>query len=255
MIPGDIDLTQNLDFRNVKKKEMPQLPVSWEGNKLNTLNVDNSYISSLTTSTTINNNITYTIYPDDDEPITFSDLTIVNTDEELSWRYYSNENYLTTTSSSYTITSWNAYYEDYIYYDFDTNKTTISLECKPKKKYDVFGNLIKDSEPIPEIPWKEKRKYNYDGPIPWKRKSRQWIRYDSEPAIPWDTDDDWGWNNYDKPNLSRPYDRAKHLISWLFGKSRTFIERYFDTEDEKVDLSYLTNMSWIRVHDAVINSI
>ena len=39
MIPGDIDLTQNLDFRNVKKRETPQLPAFFNGrNKINISN-------------------------------------------------------------------------------------------------------------------------------------------------------------------------------------------------------------------------
>lgn len=248
MIPGDIDLTENLDFRKVKKKEIPQLPASWNGkDKLNTLNIDNSYITSLSTSS----NYTFTYR--------YNEYTEYN-----YWTIEDVDNYLNVTIDTndiITTSTWT--YDSYQYFDtYTTELTTTSssnklrLESKSNKsKKDIFGNIIKEPEPIPEIPWKEKRKYNYDVPIPWKRRSKQWIKYDSEPAIPWDTDDDWGWNNYDKPNLSRPYDRAKHLISWLFGKSRTFIERYFDTEDEKVDLSYLTNMSWIRVHDAVIDSI
>ena len=38
MIPGNIDLTENLDFRKVVKKEIPQLPDSWKGNGIDKLN-------------------------------------------------------------------------------------------------------------------------------------------------------------------------------------------------------------------------
>ena len=40
MIPGDIDLTQKLDFRNVKKKELPQLPASWKSK--DKINIDSA---------------------------------------------------------------------------------------------------------------------------------------------------------------------------------------------------------------------
>ena len=40
MIPGDIDLTEKLDFRRVVKREIPQLPAKW--NNENTLNVKNN---------------------------------------------------------------------------------------------------------------------------------------------------------------------------------------------------------------------
>ena len=31
MLPGDIDLTENIDFRKTRRKEISQLPNSWRG--------------------------------------------------------------------------------------------------------------------------------------------------------------------------------------------------------------------------------
>ena len=47
MVPGDIVLTENLDFRNVKRREVPQLPASWKGkDRLNISNNNLNIISS-----------------------------------------------------------------------------------------------------------------------------------------------------------------------------------------------------------------
>ena len=255
MIPGDIDLTQNLDFRNVRKRDIPQLPASWKGkNRLNISNDNlNTYISSggYTITWRYHNNYYEDYFERDSNStttMTIRGIREVNNDYQLSWTTTYDDNL------DYTIYYWN---------DLDTNCITsfssndISSDKYVKPEYDIFGNRIKHPEPIPKIPWGT---YKRDctpiiHPIAWRRSVMKWIKYDEDyiPDIPWDTED-YGWHHLSE-NLSTPIKRAKNLISWLSKKSSSFIERYFDKDDEKVDMSYLTNMSWIRVKDAVIDSI
>ena len=148
MIPGDIDLTENLDFRNVKKRETPQLPASWKSkDKLNISSGDlSTYISSNSTYNIITpNTFSWTYYTESD-----SNITTIRADYQLSWTTTSYDNYL--------LNTWNDYNEYEInslsYYNYDDK---ISLEFEDNKsEYDVFGNKIIQPKPIPKIPWNTK---------------------------------------------------------------------------------------------------
>ena len=90
MVPGDIDLTENLDFRNVKRREIPQLPASWKGkNRLNISNDNlNTYISSSNTITWTYNTY-YEDYLESDSNLTTT-MTVrgireVSNNYQLSW--------------------------------------------------------------------------------------------------------------------------------------------------------------------------
>lgn len=263
MIPGDIDLTENLDFRNIKKRELPQLPASWKGKDRINISTGNlsTYIS--TNDITYNIQTPYTFswtYTDDDRittTIRTRGIREVHNDSQLSWSITSyDDDYLDS-----TIYTWNRYDEiNYTsllssnIYEYD-NKISVKLIDSDKSKYDVFGNKIKQPEQIPKIPWSKKLYTSSIPSIPWSK--RKWTFYNEDyiPNIPWDVEDDWMvYRNKRNNNLSSPIDRAKKLISWLSKKSSSFIDRYFE-KDEDVNTSYLTNMSWIHVHDAVIDLI
>lgn len=245
MIPGNIDLTENLDFRKVIKKEIPKLPVQWdEKNHLNsydgTISITSNYNSNYSTSSV--NYVTN---------VTWYDMTtIVNnellpSDTTIGWTTYTNN--ITTTTINTSLS-----YID----DICTCWNVIDNNCiiTPKKEYDVFGNLKQNTvEVIPKIPWDwdtKPCKYPIKD-ICWRSHYGRISENDYEPDIPWDY--------YIRPlkpiNMDDIIDRAKNLICWLHDKSSSFILRYMESEDENVDLSYLTNMSWIRIHDAVIDSI
>jgi hypothetical protein len=136
---------------------------------------------------------------------------------------------------------------------YSSYNKTVKLKYSKKDEYDVFGNKIKQPEQIPSIPWSKKSHTPSILSIPWNKRKWTLRNEDYIPDIPWDVEDDWIIYNR-KDDLSSPVKRAKKLISWLSKKSSSFIERYFE-KDEDVDTSYLTNMTWIRVHDAVIDSI
>lgn len=225
MIPGDIDLTEKLDFRKVVKHEISKLP--WKNKKplftkysnfINDINDINSTYSYNTYYNTCNysNNITYT--------------TTNNTNF-----YYSNSNIIT-------------YMQD--------NNTNIIM-YNTSKCYD------NDS-----IPWKC-NKHNYiESAIPWENNVEKQIRKISwynatkylkyinimigddnnltkKVKIPWDME-----SKNENFNLSSIKYRAKNLIDWLHNKTPSFIERYLNNES---NLSYLTNMQWIQIHDAIID--
>lgn len=261
-LPGDIDLTENLDFRKVVKRKLPQLPDSWKGDKnklivsdnINitwTINTTSSYISTLNSNTYDLTSITST-------SDSFN-ITDWNNDSigELENIHIESDR----TSFTYRINSTNTYTTNMYYYDTNGNSWSsqsskiASIEFKEKKdKYDVFGNKIVPPKEIPRIPWegKENKWRHTNKRIAWKNNmyhDRFSLRNDYNDCIPWKIE-----------RISKRYDlydtieRARYLICWLFDKSRNNIRKYFETEDD-VDLSYLTNMGWIRVHDAVIDSI
>lgn len=254
MIPGDIDLTEKLDFRKTVRKELPQLPDTWKGNKSNNISVDSSMITELNSSSdysfsiSSNSTITHTYRVNYADWFTSTSWTTINNDEDLH------------ITNNDIIIEWNN--ENTLNFSLllDSESITYSREDKfyePKEEVDIFGNKIVH-EYIPKIPWKEESVERIPS-IPWDSKPHGYISY-KDKLISYE--DNWrlprNWTFEDDEiediefDQSNPYKKAKHLISWLFGKSLSFIDNYLDN-DKEADLSYLTNMSWIRVRDAVID--
>lgn len=237
MIPGDIDLTEKLDFRKAVKKELPQLPSTWNKSNINTINYNTTDIGTFTISTTLNNT-------------TYRSNITVHRPNRFEWfdGYYGTEidNIIYWTSDNYYTISCNGN-------DYDYTSTSSSyvrqLPTIEESEYDVFGNKKKVyTEDIPKIPWGKNLKIKYDS-IPWfNNHLYTWTRKKYDYKIPWDID----YYDEDTYDLTDTTDRAMCLISWLSDKSRRFIQKYFETDDN-IDLSYLTNMNWIRVKDAVID--
>ena len=250
MIPGNIDLTEKLDFRNVVKKELPQLPALWHENKINTEDINPGQIATYTTFHI--NPMEYTITSDE-----ISDLYNYDTITQysiISYDYRFNNDYvINTTEWRPRFSSTSTYISYSNNYNLDTTSSTnnnlIKIQIPYNEEKDVFGNVINNyAKDIPKIPWNSKES-DYYSRITWEYcKSKRFdpSSYDHYDDIPWDEDD-----AEDKPRLYSEIDKAKHLISWLFDKSSTFIKNYF--ADDDTVLSYLTNMSWIRVRDAIID--
>ena len=254
MIPGDIDLTEKLDFRKVVRKEIPQLPAEWNGkDRLSTKNNTFLNITSTVRTTTYQMRSPIQYWYDDD------------------WNtisgYYDSESIISANLSRRT----NTYllYDNFsIWYDDDYNtieysssantstssyRTTISYG-EPER--DVFGNVKITEEKIPSIPWSltKRRDTISNRSIVWKNDYYDGLFHrfceDEEtiPKIPWSIKPRRPDRDVD---LTSVVGRAKNLISWLSDKSTREIENYL-SDDEEVDLSYLTRMGWIRVTDAVI---
>lgn len=253
MIPGNIDLTENLDFRKVVQKEIPQLPDNWKKSELITDTEHISTFTSTTNSISINNNSTYTYhttyYNDEDEyGLTNTNITSSSLDSISDWTgwitYYDRD---TSVISDITF----SYDDSTISYNSGNHFKIIT---KKKKEYDIFGNeKIDYVEEIPSIPWSLKQDNLLIRDIPW-RTYKYYTDYEDDeiPSIPWDEIP--RWSRVKRFDLDSIVNRAKNLICWLSDKSNRFIENYLDKEEE-VDLSYLTNMSWIRVRDAVIDTV
>lgn len=246
MIPGDIDLTENLDFRKAVKKEVPQLPSAWKnnGSKINISDGD-TYITTITTSDITNITTSYTVRHNNTSNMSYEWMplnryTYINTytnDVNDSVIYWNSDNLTLTVSSNDT---------EYYYHKSDNGNIKISF--KQEDEYDVFGNKKIKPKPIPKIPWEKKYEYSPNR-IPWARNLYRFHTDYIEP-IPWDYDD---IEYSTRMKLDDKFKRAKHLISWLFNKSLPDIRTYLTKEDSEDNSSYLTNMGWIRVRDAVID--
>lgn len=257
MIPGDIDLTENLDFRNVKKRNTPQLPASWGCNNNSKINVSNNGVIYTTTSRSISWRYYYNDYVQEySDNMNIRRIREVRNNRDLSWTY-------TTTSWNddfeTTLNHWNSdiineYLTTSQFTTSITSSPSLNIRVKDEPKYDVFGNVIKEPKTIPKIPWKFKEYTPTIHPIAWKRSCYKWSRFDEEyiPDIPWETEASILRCKSQPMNLSDYINKAKNLISWFNKKSSSFIERYFE-DIEEVDTSYLTNMGWIRIHDAIID--
>jgi hypothetical protein len=258
MIPGDIDLTEKLDFRKVVRKEIPQLPATWNGKN----SLSNFQTNSINITSTVRTTMTYQIfdqniqywYDDHWNTINYDDdfdsiTTFTTSPSQRTNSYALRDNWITWNDDDYNLV---------INYSSSTSssrtyKTTISYG---KPEHDVFGNVKIHEEKIPDIPWdltKRRNKVSINS-IPWKNKYEDvWnsFRDDDEyiPKIP------WHFNKSRRPDkevdLTSVVSRARNLISWLSDKSTRVIENYLSS-DEEVDLSYLTRMGWIGVRDAVI---
>lgn len=248
MLPGDIDLTQNLDFRKQLKKELPSFPDAWNADdrinrklSYNYLN-NNRYTQTNSVITRINNIYSSQYY------ITYSDYNTTTPQRAESYIYYNNQSirveynsgdtYLTTTSTN-----------DYV---------TISKYTDPEK--DIFGNIIEIKQKQHTkcslcgellMPWEKKYCSNCNKKfkthiknIPWENQNKfkhNLFIYDDYDGIPWETEE----------YLFDDGSKSQEPICYLADKSQSFIERYLNRNEED-NTSYLTNMNWIGVRDAVV---
>lgn len=241
MLPGDIDLTQNLDFRKTRKREIPKLPALWK--KTPKAKINNNSITTI--YGTLSN---YTLDVSDDNIISYNgtsnssfNYTISTTNSGWSeWTTLNNDGTITTRSNTLNIT----------YSNVGNYKITINGDYSIKNdEYDVFGNKKIYEKPIPKIPWKvvsENSETIQD--IPWRLRSHFTLRRrEYKPSIPWDM----YTSGYQSPYSDR-INKIKDSICYLKNQTRSFINSYLEG-DEEVDMSYLTNMNWLRVRDAIID--
>ena len=124
MVPGDIDLTENLDFRKSRKATIPKIPWS----ELHDNIISEDMLNSVTmpiSSTNIEFRVTGSTMR-----ITYDDFTT-----DTLYIQYDN-------GSWYNISSTNS----------STDSSIISVNNYYPKK-DIFGNIIKEKAPIPKLPY------------------------------------------------------------------------------------------------------
>ena len=264
MLPGDIDLTEKLDFRKTVRKQLPALPNNWGGkNQIKVSNNTNfirlNDVTNTTTSSTRNvityvqNNLYSTI-----DNWTYYDII----DDDIDTINYYNNDYTFTISNRYSVTYNNS---------LSNNKISIKVKNYVEDTYkkDIFGNLIqtKKEEKVRRcplcnsvlIPWDKNycrscRKLhndNNDHKIPWNVNKYKNLKYREkyDPKIPWEEED----LEYKCKDLIFDGDEMNisEKICYLEGKTISFIRRYLNHEEED-NSSYLTNMNHIRIRDVEI---
>ena len=232
MIAGDIDLTENLDFRKSRRKELPSLP--WSNISLNNdgIIITTNYVQPMSSLSQYNN---FNIYYDD---IITEELWI---DDSFGNHFTS-----TTTSSSTSTILYSNSIETIVYNGTSSKTYKVLYNTKPKK--DIFGNLMPSKEIIPKICYEIKEKISERIPkLPWKTNHNLFIN-ECDNRIPWKKRSKFSrfnksWELDFKPNTNP--------ICYLEGKSSSFIRSYLNRETED-NHGYLTNMGYLRIHDAII---
>lgn len=214
MVPGDIDLTENLDFRKSRKATIPKIPWSElhdnfiSEDMINTISLynfdDNTFrITTTSTSTTTGSSITTSMH------ISYDDTRTDN----FYIQYDNNDNGL-------------------FWYNIPRHSSTISVNNYYPKK-DIFGNTIKEEIPIPELCYYDNKQEEEIPKLPYRDEPKEYISY-----LPWD-------DAYTQ--FCDFCDPICYLDRMSASERRDYLRR--NTIDNS---KYLTNMHHIRVRDAII---
>ena len=152
MVPGDIDLTENLDFRRSRKATIPKIP--WLELQDNIISED--MLNSVTmpiSSTNIEFRVTGSTMR-----ITYDDFTT-----DTLYIQYDNDSW-------YNISSINS----------STDSSIISANNYYPKK-DIFGNIIKEKAPIPKLCYYSHKQEKKIPKLPYHDEPKDCI-----PYLPWD---------------------------------------------------------------------
>ena len=209
MVPGDIDLTENLDFRKSRKAIIPKIP--WE-------ELHGNFISEDMLNTAFND--------DTEFRITTSSSSISTTSIHISY------------SDTRTYNFYIQYDNGLFWHNIPTNSSTYTINANnyyPKK--DIFGNIIKEDIPIPELCYYDNKQEEKIPRLPYHDEPKDCI-----PCLPWD-------------DVYTPfcdfYKKKVEQICYLDGMStgdrRDYLRR--NTIDNS---KYLTDMRHIRIRDAII---
>ena len=152
MVPGDIDLTENLDFRKSSKATIPTIP--WSELHDNIISEDMLNSVTMPISST---NIEFRV--------TGSTMRITYDDFTTDTLYIKYDN-----GSWYNISSTNS----------STDSSIISVNnYRPKK--DIFGNIIKEKAPIPKLCYYSHKQEKKIPKLPYHDEPKDCI-----PYLPWD---------------------------------------------------------------------
>ena len=152
MVPGDIDLTENLDFRKSRKAAIPKIP--WLELQDNIISEDMLNSVTMPISST---NIEFRV--------TGSTMRITYDDFTTDTLYIQYDN-----GSWYNISSTNS----------STDSSIISVNNYYPKK-DIFGNIIKEKAPIPKLCYYSHKQEKKIPKLPYHDEPKDCI-----PYLPWD---------------------------------------------------------------------
>ena len=151
MVPGDIDLTENLDFRKSRKAIIPKIP--WE-------ELHGNFISEDMLNTAFND--------DTEFRITTSSSSISTTSIHISY------------SGTRTYNFYIQYDNGLFWYNIPRHSSTISVNNYYPKK-DIFGNIIKEKAPIPKLCYYSHKQEKKIPKLPYHDEPKDCI-----PYLPWD---------------------------------------------------------------------
>lgn len=152
MVPGDIDLTENLDFRKSRKATIPKIP--WLELQDNIISEDMLNSVTMPISST---NIEFRV--------TGSTMRITYDDFTTDTLYIQYDN-----GSWYNISSINS----------STDSSIINVNNYYPKK-DIFGNIIKEKAPIPKLCYYSHKQEKKIPKLPYHDEPKDCI-----PYLPWD---------------------------------------------------------------------
>lgn len=228
MIPGDIDLTENLDFRNIRKSKensnnkIPwQIPTNQNNYYDNFIQLDrrNLHPTSLYNSMQMN---------------------IFNESNSYLVSNYSSINYNISSTAEYTDFKYN------IIYDFNNeyNVDDYSSVFKSKPRFTVEKR----------IPWDDFRYSSFiDDLYKWHKSDQK--EFWGNPKDHFEEPDDSYYvflKIQDKRNNIKQGDELsimKNNISYLKDMNRDLLESYIAALNDNIDMSYLLNMGHIRIND------
>lgn len=276
MISGALDLTENLDFREVSKlnNSLASSLIPWD-NKEHKVSVtsNNDVWRALVHYTSGYNQTSY--------------MTVVHNDDELALDYDFTELYTTsymTTGTSYTLyddsnmtvvsSSSNQFYIEYHNeYHWDSIESGITMnitnpisnisvqkiDTSKKSKLIPWGTYDEESEPLlRHIPWLVDKYHRFrDGlkRIPWEHQTIlphlniEWL--DWYDKVPWA--EDLHRINKRKERLPN-FDHSDDLrmrIPWLNEMDHFELEAHLDELNGKDQSKYLTNLGHLRLSNTV----
>lgn len=262
MLPGNIDLTENLDFRLDKKDKFEVIgsSIPWvqytdiDVSEKDTPISDNRIIEDLSTVAINNatrfkyrypgyNNFYYTFELNEDYYI----IENIYNYNISSYTNVYNSLYETSTSiSSYITTS---FYEDNTIIDIEQNNNgTFSVITHQIDNYDKLGSYKnKEYDFDNDLPFIGKPKKSIISDTWYKRKTKD-TYYSIYDYIPWEINKNHNYSKLEIPWQAKEKNKEKESerIPWLDNLSYRIYDDYIKDLFEEQDYSeYLTNMSWL----------
>ena len=281
MIPGNLDLTENLDFRAIKprSKSSSNKPVPWNNqSSLESVTKKEMWdiVYRYSNTSRINYSYRVTINNDDDEPTSsgfissyvnqylmediqytiYEDSTLITNSQTLYIDYQ--DNYWTSSNASYEPPKMVSYKVNVIE-DTDRDRCSIPWKKRLKSVYQVIDNIKSIPWDIPRIHRSFGRR-NLDKLIPWKVCDKSDITFercfDVDGRVPWLEQMNLvvktKLHNVDRFHRMPFIDSEEGMrfrVPWLENLSYYEFSAHMDELNDIDQSSYLTNLGHLSITD------